>query len=125
MGCLSPHGAVVADVGMGEWRDTVHLTISNDDTLLRRTVNLILRYDTYFKSDTLPLELIFRSPDSLRLTECVTFRIPRKHEPASRTHEVEIPYRTGVVLGRRGNYMLSVVPREPVEGILTVGINIR
>lgn len=123
-GCIASHRSVATDVDSGAWRDTAQLTFRNEDTLGLSDLHFFLRYNDRFTGDTLPVEVIVLSPDSLRVSERVTLRIRRMAGPASMAHEAKIPYRRRIRFSRKGAYRVLVVPDTTVRGIEAVGIHL-
>ena len=102
------------------WEEVEEFTFVNDDTLSLRDIAIVLRYNRREVTDTLSLNIVTISPDSLVLSEDMTLRIPRLGD--MRPAEQSFPYRRSVVLQRRGEYRFRLTPRAKAEGIGSVGL---
>lgn len=123
-GCISPHGALVADVDAAAWESPAVITLANADTTSLRDMEVFLRHDDRFTEDTLTVHIAVITPDSLRHEEPFLLVIPSVHAPAALSREADIPYRRRIRFARTGNYRISITPGRPVKGIEAVGINI-
>lgn len=123
-GCMTPTQAVVDDVDLYDWREGVCVSIENGDTTTLRDLSLIVRFNRLFDADTLHLELLIETPDSMRCTETVAFPMRHPRRAAALRTVDEIPYRSRAVLDRMGTYRITLTPVRPVEGIEAAGINI-
>ncbi|MBR5206709.1 MAG: hypothetical protein IKW52_06030 [Alistipes sp.] len=102
------------------WECVEEFSFVNDDTLSMREIAVVLRYDRKDVVDTLSLNIVTISPDSLVLSENMTLRIPRLGD--MRPAEQSFPYRRGVVLQRRGEYRFRLTPSVKAEGVGSVGL---
>ena len=96
------------------------IAVDNDDTLTRRDLSLVVRYDRRLAVDTLVVHIATHTPDSLSLVERLTLHIP----PTEAVHPVEriFPYRSRAVLLHRGIYNFTVTPQTDAAGIESVGL---
>lgn len=123
-GCFRPTQAVMEDVDLYGWRDSVVLEIANGDTATLRDLSFVVRSNRMFRDDSLHVEFCILTPDSCHFTERVSFPMQHRRTPAALRLTDEMPYRRRVVLNRLGNYRLVVRPTREVEGLEAVGINI-
>ena len=107
-----------------EGREEVKLMWANQDTTSVKHISLIRRYNSDCKSTRVGLSITTISPDSLQITETFIAPIEQTVCPASRTAEVKVPYRRGVVLSRMGEYQFRIKPLQTAGGICGVGINL-
>lgn len=120
-GCVSkPRTIEVSDMPMSVWASPEDIFYDNSDTLQRRELSILLRYDKGYHSDSIPMRILTISPDSLVLEESFTLRVP--HLADMRPQEQIFSYRRNVVLLRQGRYHFRLTPEEPVEGIRSVGL---
>ncbi len=115
-GCLSHHRSAVADVDPRGWNDAAEVSFAN--------LWLVVRYDAAFAGEPVELEVTTVAPDSLRLTERFTLRLPVSRGPAPLLRDTAVLYRRRAVLRRTGEYRMTIRPDEPVRGIEAVGIAI-
>jgi hypothetical protein len=102
------------------WFDTEEFVYDNSDTLYRRNISFVVRYDGDYVSDSVPLKILTISPDSMVLEEDFTLHIP--HLADMRPDEHTFIYRSNVLLKRSGEYRFRVMPLEPIDGIASVGL---
>ena len=121
--CTSPC-RMMADVGIGAWHEPAELFIDNEDTLAPCDLWLVVRYDAAFAGEPVELEVTTVAPDSLRLTERFTLRLPVSRGPAPLLRDTAVLYRRRAVLRRTGEYRMTIRPDEPVRGIEAGGIAI-
>ena len=110
----------VHDQPTAGWEGVEEFTFVNEDTLSMREIAVVLRYDRKDVVDTLSLNIVTISPDSLVLSENMTLRIPRLGD--MRPAEQSFPYRRGVVLQRKGEYRFRLTPGMKADGVGSVGL---
>ena len=84
--CSSPKGGKVemTDLDGYRWEEPIEIAVDNDDTLTRRDLSLVVRYDRRLAVDTLVVHIATHTPDSLSLVERLTLHIPpRPYTPSS------------------------------------------
>lgn len=123
-GCLSHHRSAVADVDPRGWNDAAEVSFANADTLAPCDLWLVVRYDAAFAGEPVELEVTTVAPDSLRLSERFTLRLPVSRGPAPLLRDTAVLYRRRAVLRRTSEYRMTIRPDEPVRGIEAVGIAI-
>ena len=120
--CSSPKGGKVemTDLDGYRWEEPIEIAVDNDDTLTRRDLSLVVRYDRRLAVDTLVVHIATHTPDSLSLVERLTLHIP----PTEAVHPVEriFPSRSRAVLLHRGIYNITVTPQTDAAGIESVGL---
>ena len=102
------------------WWEAEEFSYENSDTLYRRNISFVVRYDGDYVSDSVPLKILTISPDSMVLEEDFTLHIP--HLADMRPDEHTFIYRSNVLLKRSGEYRFRVTPLEPIDGIASVGL---
>ena len=102
------------------WRDAEEFYFDNQDSLSRRDISIVVRYDGSCDVDSIALKVLTISPDSMLYEEPFTLRIPRLAD--MRPQEHTFPYRSNVLLRQKGNYYFRITPSEPAEGIASVGL---
>ncbi len=102
------------------WDRVEEFTFMNDDTLSMRELAVVVRYNRCEVADSVAINIMTISPDSLLLSEDMILRIPRLGD--MRPAEHTFPYRKSVILGKRGEYRFRIAPKESVEGIGSVGL---
>jgi hypothetical protein len=112
--------AVVHDIEGEVWSEAEEFRYTNEDSLTKRDISIVVRYSKPYVADSLPLKVLTISPDSMLLDEPFTLHIP--HLADMYPEEQSFVYRSHVVLGRKGDYIFRLTPDNPVEGIAAVGI---
>lgn len=125
-GCGAPRDEVrVADVPPGLWERAVEVRIPNTDTVSLRELWVTVRTNNGFAADSLALDIETTAPDSVRFAERVVFYGVHRRTPASLMHDTLFPYRSGAVLGLRGDYRFVFTPADGgATGVEAVGIRI-
>lgn len=108
------------DTESSVWSEAEEFTYVNSDTLYRRDISITLRYDGGYVQESIPLTVLTISPDSMVLEEEFTLHVPRLAD--MRPDEHTFPYRKQALLRRSGEYRFRLTPKEPIEGVLSVGI---
>ena len=129
--CLSPHGVRVSEVDPTGWRreESVELSYDNEDSLSRRTLSLVIRYDDRYPYDCLPLWIETITPGGEKRAVGVSIELP--HSQTGKTtkyNETEQRWKDSVVLSRQGDYRFRVshaLPEDEVVGISAVGIQVK
>ena len=112
--------AVVHDIEGEVWSEAEEFRYTNEDSLSKRDLSIVVRYSMSYVADSLPLRVLTISPDSMLLEEPFTLRIP--HLADMYPEEQSFVYRSNVVLRRKGDYIFRLTPEYPIEGISAVGI---
>ena len=112
--------AVVHDIEGEVWNEAEEFRYTNEDSLSKRDLSIVVRYSMSYVADSLPLRVLTISPDSMLLEEPFTLRIP--HLADMYPEEQSFVYRSNVVLRRKGDYIFRLTPEHPIEGISAVGI---
>ena len=112
--------AVVHDIEGEVWSEAEEFRYTNEDSLSKRDLSIVVRYSMSYVADSLPLRVLTISPDSMLLEEPFTLRIP--HLADMYPEEQSFVYRSNVVLRRNGDYIFRLTPEYPIEGISAVGI---
>lgn len=112
--------AVVHDIEGEVWSEAEEFRYTNEDSLSKRDLSIVVRYSMSYVADSLPLRVLTISPDSMLLEEPFTLRIP--HLADMYPEEQSFVYRSNVVLRRKGDYIFRLTPEHPIEGISAVGI---
>lgn len=102
------------------WSSAEEIYYTNQDSLLKRDIKIVVRYDRNYKADSIALKVLTVSPDSLVLEEPFVLRIPRLSD--LRPEEQIFVYRSNVVLKHKGDYLFRLTPETPVEGIASIGL---
>ena len=119
--CVSEGRSVeVHDQPKSLWVNCEEFYYENEDTLSMRDIAIVLRYDRGEVADSVALNVMTISPDSMAAEEHFTLHIPRIREV--RPQQQTFLYRRNVVLGRKGQYEFRLTPDTAVEGISSIGI---
>ncbi len=110
----------VKDFESHQWSASEDFYYDNSDTLSRRDISLVVRYDKGYVADSVAMTILTVSPDSLVFEEPFTLHIPRLGN--LRPEEQSFVYRSNVLLARSGRYLFRLTPLAPVEGIESIGI---
>ena len=122
--CIAPQTTKMVGVDVRSWRSAESLIYNNGDTLSLRDLGIALRYNTNFKSSAIPLKLVVMTPDSLFFEDSIVLypRHPRSTISVATTEC--LPYRTDVLLNKKGDYTFTFEPYEEVRGLEALGIDI-
>ncbi len=125
--CISPHGAVTADVDPQGWMSNApaQVVFENRDTLCLYDIHVILRHDCSAGEGALPLRVTTLTPDSLTLAETICVPVSTPVRRRAGMLESKTVYRTGAVLGRTGRYIFTISPAPGtgfVRGITAAGL---
>lgn len=110
----------VHDLENRVWSAPQDFYYDNSDTLLQRDISIVVRYDRGYVADSVAMNILCVSPDSLVFEEPFTLRIPRIGD--MRPEEHSFVYRHNVQLARTGRYLFRLTPKAPAQGIASVGI---
>ena len=119
--CVSEGRSVeVHDQSKSLWASSEEFYYENEDTLSMRDIAIVLRYDRGEVADSVALNIMTISPDSMIVDEPFVLHVPRLGDlrPAEQT----FLYRRNVVLSRPGRYLFRLRPTGVVEGVSSVGI---
>ncbi len=130
--CSHTCESVVADVDITGWgNDTEYSVVyDNMDSLSQRELSIFVFHERSFAAatDSLLLTVTTVTPDSLVYSEEWVFRPDRRRaEGYAAFHETVAPYRSRVVLGRKGAYLFTFSHRDasPVKGLKGIGITVK
>ena len=119
--CSTPQRSVVlhdTPADKGDIREEFYY--DNSDSLTQRDIAITLRYGNGYVADSVAVNILCVTPDSLVVEEPFTLHIP--HISDLRPEEHTFTYRRNVVLATRGRYIFRLTPQQAVEGISSVGI---
>ena len=130
-GCLRTNDSGAVSVNPRGWKpnDAKVIKYANTDTLSSRSIKIFMIHESSMRSicDSLPLLVTTLSPDSLEITEPVTFHLCFRDNGIAGSEFIECgqTYRSGAIL-QEGTYTFSVRHNNPssVKGIRAVGIEI-
>ena len=127
---LDKNHVVMEDVSTSGWDNpvTLHYNLKDqlDSEIKPENLSVMLRVCHKFKAEQLDLEITTMTPDSLSYSEQVSLPVDFKWQGSiSRSEEIELPYRRDVELRLRGEYIITLRPITPIEGIESVGINFK
>ena len=108
------------DTEHSEWREYEDFYYDNSDTLSLRDVSIVVRYEGKEVADSVAMDILTVSPDSLVYEEPFTLHIPRLAD--MRPEEHTFLYRRRVLLSRPGRYLFRLTPNVPAEGVSSIGI---
>lgn len=124
-GCrVTPHGAVVADVNPKGWEPTeeVELLYENDDTVSLRTISIVARREVDKSAEPLGVCVSVCAPDSSEVKGAVVL-VPQSDNRGGSFAEMETLWVQNAKL-QSGVYRFLVSPRQPSEGVWSVGVEI-
>ena len=116
----TPRTVVVSDPTGSVWSSAEEFRYTNRDSLLKRDIKIVVRYDRGYDADSIAMRVLTISPDSLLLDEPFVLRVPRLSD--LRPEEQTFLYRSNVQLKHKGEYLFRLTPETAVEGIASVGI---
>ena len=127
---IDKNHVVMEDVSTSGWDNpvTLHYNLKDqlDSEIKAENMSVMLRVCHKFKAERLDLEITTMTPDSLSYSEQVSLPVDFEWQGSiSRSVEIELPYRREVELRLRGEYIITLRPNSPVEGIESVGINFK
>ena len=111
---------VVEDIESRVWSEPRDFFYDNSDTLALRDISIVVRYEGSRVADSVAMDILTISPDSLVYEEPFTLHIPRLAD--MRPDEHTFIYRRNVLLARPGRYLFRLTPHAPAEGIASMGI---
>jgi hypothetical protein len=127
IGCSRGADSVVADVNRAGWaRGTEYSVVYyNRDSLSERELSIFVLHDRAFAEevDYPVLTIETTTPDSLTFSEKLTFR-PDMPDGKNLLHETVRPYRSHVILSRKGLYTFTFSHNNyrAVEGVRGIGL---
>ena len=104
------------------WNSIEEFYYDNVDTISLRDISIVVRYDKGYVADSVAMNIVSISPDSLVVEEPFTLHIPRLSDLRPETQI--FPYRHNALLKTPGRYRFRLTPHTPIEGISSVGIAI-
>lgn len=116
----TPRTVEVIDHEGSVWSSAEEIYYTNQDSLLKRDIKIVVRYDRTYKADSIALRVLTVAPDSMVLEEPFVLRVPRLSD--LRPEEQTFVYRSNVVLKHKGDYLFRLTPETAVEGIASVGL---
>lgn len=116
----TPRTVEVIDHEGSVWSSAEEIYYTNQDSLLKRDIKIVVRYDRTYKADSIALRVLTVAPDSMVLEEPFVLRVPRLSD--LRPDEQTFVYRSNVVLKHKGDYLFRLTPETAVEGIASVGL---
>ena len=120
---VTPDYVVMTDVNMRNWHKTATLEYNNNSEQ-ERNLSIMLHINSRYKSEHLDLQIKIFSPDSLFFAEDVHLNSSIEwNMPASKSTDIEIPYRRNVSLLRNGKYTIHITPLREISGVEAVGMN--
>lgn len=121
MACNTPQQSVdMHDTTNEIWNITEEFYYDNVDSLSMRDIAIAIRYGSGYVADSVAMDILCVSPDSLVVIEPFTLHIP--HIGDLRPSEQTFVYRRNAVLSTKGRYTFRLIPNQAVEGISSVGI---
>ena len=119
--CGTPqHSVDMRDITNDIWNSTGEFYYDNVDSLSKRDIAIAVRYCNGYVADSVAMDILCVSPDSLVVIEPFTLHIP--HVGDLRPSEQTFTYRRNAVLSTKGRYIFRLTPHQAVEGISSVGI---
>ena len=119
--CGTPqHSVDMRDITNDIWNSTGEFYYDNVDSLSKRDIAIAVRYGNGYVADSVAMDILCVSPDSLVVIEPFTLHIP--HVGDLRPSEQTFTYRRNAVLSTKGRYIFHLTPHQAVEGISSVGI---
>lgn len=128
MGCMSDHKVFVADTDPAGWTagTTYAVWYTNADTVSLFDLAVLVRYRDNISVDAMTLNIRTTSPDSITVSEPLTFHIAGMADGGSlRSKEIAIPYRERVRLSVEGDYLFEFTAhknQQTIKGICGVGV---
>lgn len=120
---ITPDDVVMTDVNVRNWHKTATLEYNNSSEQ-ERNLSIILHINNHFEAEHIDLQIKMFSPDSLFFTEDVYLKSAIEWSlPASKSTDIEIPYRRNVSLMHKGKYTIQITPLESIRGVESVGMN--
>lgn len=124
-GCMRTETVMTADIDPLGWtaQDTLRFEVVNSDTLSRRDISILFRFDNNFAERQIPLTVRVTTPDSLWYEEGFTAVLRNRVRANNDFREAVAAYRSDVVLSREGVYVFEVVNAgKEVGGLWGAGI---
>ena len=122
--CMAPQRSFVRDVDAKGWSSTVDIPFENEDTVSLRRLSVVVRYNSSFKADSLPVIVRVTAPDERYCEERVVLRFARPYTATAVSASESVPYREHSRLPMEGRYTFRIVPEAMTLGVEAVGIEI-
>ncbi len=122
---MRPATVWTADIDPLGWgaRDTLRIEVDNRDTVSRRKISLLFRFDETFEERQIPLSMRVTTPDSLQYEESFTAMPGNRVKANNDYYEAVVPYRSDAVLSQCGVYIFEVVNAgKELRGLWGAGI---
>ena len=126
--CMQPQHAFVVQTDPRGWHlgEPADIAAKNEDTVSRRTVEIVVRYGPEFSFDRLDMSVTTITPDGYRWCDTVSVPIPTRSEIRV-DRDVNGIYRRNVKLSQLGIYRFRLAPlaaQDGVKGVVAVGVDI-
>ncbi len=122
---MRPETVRTADIDPLGWgvRDTLRFEVDNRDSVSRRDISVLFRFDGTFAERRIALTVSVTTPDSLRYEENFTAVLGDRIKANNDFYEAVAPYRSDAVLSQCGVYIFEVVKAgEELRGLWGAGI---
>ncbi len=123
VGCMT-NPSVAVDVDARAWQSTVHLEVSNSDTITLRDINLFMRCEQGMVADSIELNVMTVAPDGSSYSEDFTIHMPQSSDRKSNVRFIEQCYRQRVRLVQRGAYSIYLRPYAVYKGVESWGVSV-
>lgn len=123
--CNAPRNVVLFDdVNLGEWREPAEVVLHHQQGRSVGDMSILLHVNHNFSADTIGVEVVVHTPDSLRYTERIVMPVTVEWgDDKNGFVDVEIPYRRDVSFAVEGDYLISLRPLRGVQGVEAAGVN--
>lgn len=116
------------DVDTRGWMpgEPVGIEMQAPDTLHRHRLRIIVRCDSRFMPDTLPLAVTLSVGGKVISNDTLNTGVGTATSPSHNAFEISLPYLEGVVFPRRDTFSVSVshLSSAEVKGITAIGVSL-
>lgn len=126
VGCSERYvGAAVADTPIAEWsaEEDVVLHYTNSDTLSLYNLSVVARRKASFSKEVLPMTVEVQTPSGVRYGGEVVLVPTHRHLGGSFV-ELAAEWVEDALLAEEGDYLFTVAPCRPTDGVWNVGIRL-
>ena len=124
-GCSRKQNIVaMADVNIAQWSEPVSVTLKNEQAESVGQLTIVLHVNRHFKAKQVEFEIVSMTADFLRCSEKIT-ATPTVEWPVATAQsvDIEIPYRHNVLMRKAGEYIYTIKPLTPLQGVEAIGIS--
>lgn len=123
--CNVPTNTILfQDVNLQEWQEPAEVVFHNGKANFVGDLSVVLHVNHTFCADTVGVEVVVCTPDSLRFAESVTMPVSVEWgDDKNGFVDLAIPYRRDVRFAVEGDYIVTLRPLSALRGVEAAGVN--